>query len=208
MAATGQRYGGRTAEERRAERRERLLDAALELFGTRGYAQTSIAALCAATRLNPRYFYESFPSREALLRAVYDRHMERLATAVLGALDGASTDPREVVQAGMRAFVETQLADRRSARITYLEIVGVSLDLERHRREVLRSFARIVEREADRLAALGVIPRREHGLTAIALGGAVDGLLTDCFTTTDEPDVDAIVATLVDLFVAAFTAPR
>lgn len=208
MPPTGQRYGGRTADERRAERRERLLDAGLELFGTRGYAQTSIEALCAATRLNPRYFYESFPTREALLQAVYDRHMQHLATTVLAALEDAPLEPREVVGAGLRAFVETQLADRRNARITYLEIVGVSLELERHRREVLRSFARLVEAQADRLAAAGAIPGGDHWLTAIALGGAVDGLLTDCFTTTDDPDVDAIVATLVDLFVAAFTAPR
>lgn len=205
--ATGQRYGGRSAEERRTERRERLLDAGLELFGTRGYAATSIEALCAATRLNPRYFYESFASREELLRAVYDRHMERLATAVATALADAPDDPRGRVEAGLRAFVETQLANARGARVTYLEIVGVSLDLERHRREALRGFAQVIEREADLLAGSGALPQRDHALTAMALGGAVDGLLTDCFTSDDPPATERIVATLVDLFVAAFTAP-
>lgn len=204
---TGQRYGGRTAEERRAERRERLLDAALELFGTRGYAATSIEALCSATRLNPRYFYESFATREALLQAVYDRHMAHLAATVRTALTDAPSDPRGFCQVGLRAFVETQLADHRNARITYLEIVGVSLELERHRRAVLRGFATLVEQEADRLAAAGAIPARDHHLTAIALGGAVDGLLTDSFTSEQPPSTDAIVAALVDLFVAAFTAP-
>jgi AcrR family transcriptional regulator len=205
---TGQRYGGRTAEERRAARRTRLLDAGLELFGTRGYANTSIEALCAATRLNPRYFYESFATREALLQAVYDRHMEHLAATVLRALQDAPPDPRGVCEVGLRAFVEAQLADRRNARITYLEIVGVSLELEHHRRGVLRGFAQLVEREADRLASSGQLPTRDHHLTALALGGAVDGLLTDCFTSEQPPPTAAIVETLVDLFVAAFTAPR
>lgn len=205
---TGQRYGGRSAEERRAERRTRLLDSALELFGTRGYANTSIEALCTATRLNPRYFYESFASREALLQAVYDRHMEHLGTTVGRALADAPLDPRGRVEVGLRAFVETQLADHRNARITYLEIVGVSLELEAHRRSVLRGFAQLVEREADRLAATGLLPERDHGLTALALGGAVDGLLTDCFTNERPPPTEQIVTTLVDLFVAAFTAPR
>jgi AcrR family transcriptional regulator len=203
----GQRYGGRTAEERRAERRERLLDAGLELFGTQGYANTSIEALCAATRLNPRYFYESFKTREELLRAVYDRHMGRLAAAVDAALRDAPGDPAARVATGLGAFVRTQLADRRAARITYLEIVGVSLELERHRRDVLRGFAGLVEREADALAAAGLLPARDHHLTALALGGAVDGLLTDCFTNPDPPPVEAIVATLVDLFLAAFLTP-
>jgi AcrR family transcriptional regulator len=201
----GQRYGGRSADERRAERRERLLDAGLELFGTQGYANTSIEALCAATRLNPRYFYESFTTREALLRAVYDRHMEHLATTVAAALQDAPLDPRGRVEVGLRAFVQTQLADHRNARITYLEIVGVSLELEHHRRSVLRGFAGLLEREADRVAATGLLPDRDRHLTALALGGAVDGLLTDCFTNDDPPATEDIIATLVDLTVAAFT---
>ena len=45
-------YGGRSAAERRAERRERLLAAGLELFGTRGYAATSIERLCAAASVS------------------------------------------------------------------------------------------------------------------------------------------------------------
>jgi AcrR family transcriptional regulator len=202
--AVGQRYGGRTAQERQAERRDRLLAAGLELFGTQGYASTSIEALCAAARLHPRYFYESFGTREALLRAVYDQHMERLAAAVATALQDAPADPRGRVHAGLTAFVRTQLADARGARITYLEIVGVSVELERHRRDVLRGFAALVEREADALAQAGRLPVRDHHLTALALGGAVDGLLTDCFTDPAPPSIEVIVATLVDLFVAAF----
>lgn len=201
---TGQRYGGRTAEERRLERHARLLDAGLELFGTQGYANTSIEALCSAARLHPRYFYESFPDREALLRAVYDRHMARLEAAVGAAFEAAPLEPRARCEAGLRAFIDTQLEDERTTRITYLEIVGVSLELERHRRAVLRGFAKIIEGEADRLASAGLIPRADHALTALALGAAADGLLTDWFTSDERPDREAIVATLVALFAAAF----
>lgn len=202
---TGQRYGGKTAQERRAERRARLLAVGLEQFGTNGYAGTSIEALCAASHLNPRYFYESFSTREALLRAVYDHHMEQLTAAVVAALEDTPLDPRARCEAGLRAFVEFQRSEQRGARITYLEIVGVSLELERHRRDVLRGFADLVAREADRVADAGLIPRRDYTLTALALGGATDGLLTDCFTNDHPPSTDAIVTTLVDLFVAAFT---
>jgi AcrR family transcriptional regulator len=75
-ATTGERrYGGKTATERRDERRERLLDAGLELFGTDGFAAVTIEALCAEAGLNPRYFYEQFATREELLGAVYERHV-------------------------------------------------------------------------------------------------------------------------------------
>ena len=57
-APTG-RYGGKSAEQRQAERRGRFLDAALQLFGdTPGYRGTTVAALSEAAGLSTRQFYE------------------------------------------------------------------------------------------------------------------------------------------------------
>src|ERR687894_2513842 len=100
--ASGRRYGGRAAEERRAERRRRLLDAATELFGTRGYAATTIEALYTEARLAPRHFYEQFPGREQLLRAVYDETIEHVAAAVADARETAPPD----VEGRVRGILE------------------------------------------------------------------------------------------------------
>src|SRR6266536_445680 len=51
--AVERRYRGRLPDERRAERRRRLLGAGLELFGTVGYHGTSIERLCAQAGVNP-----------------------------------------------------------------------------------------------------------------------------------------------------------
>ena len=85
-------YAGRTAAERRAERRERLLEAGLQLFGTDGYAATSIEKLCAAAGVSTRSFYEEFDGREALLMALHDRVTQRALDAVIAAL---GTDERD-----------------------------------------------------------------------------------------------------------------
>src|SRR4029077_5184552 len=53
-------YGGVSAEDRIAARRAKLLDAGLELFGTRGYATTGVKDVCREAGLTDRYFYESF----------------------------------------------------------------------------------------------------------------------------------------------------
>ncbi|MGH7750546.1 MAG: TetR family transcriptional regulator, partial [Candidatus Dormibacteria bacterium] len=66
-------YRGVSAEQRHLERRERLLDAGLDLLGTEGWARTTVTAICARARLTERYFYQSFPGREQLLLAVFDR---------------------------------------------------------------------------------------------------------------------------------------
>lgn len=83
--AGGRRYGGRTAEERRQARRDALLDAAYELFGTEGYRNVTIERVCSQARLTARNFYEEFGGREALLLAIYDRTIGRSVEAVAAA---------------------------------------------------------------------------------------------------------------------------
>lgn len=196
------RYAGKTLEERRAERRLRLLDAGLELFGTRGYGATTIEQLCRRARLNPRYFYEQFESREALLGAVYDRHVEAVAAQVRAALHGAEAEPLARLQAGLRAFLEQTLADERAARINYFEIVGVSPALETRRRAALRAYANLItsQLEALRVDLPALADRR---LAAVALVGAVDGLVIDALAAGDRPPQDHILETLLGVFGAA-----
>lgn len=206
--ATGRRYGGRTAAERRRDRRERLLDAAVQLFGTIGFSATTIEMLCQEARLHPRYFYEQFDSREALLMAVYDRHVEAVLGTVLRALEDAPTDPRGRLEAGLRAFVDAVLADERLARINYFEMVGVSRELDAHRRTVLRAYADMI---AGQLEALD--PARRPELThprlgAVAVAGAVDGLIIDALAVDPPVAREDIITTLLELLTPLLSAGR
>jgi len=199
VRATGRRYGGKTLEQRRSERRGQLLNAGLELFGTRGYAQTTIEQLCAAARLNPRYFYEQFVSREALLQAVYERHVEAVAARVLAALERAPREPVARLVAGLGAFLDGSLADERAARVNYFEVVGVSPELERCRRRALASYAEMIAAQIELLAETTPLEVSDRRLTAVAVVGAVDGLVIDSLSGGRGADREAIIATLVGL---------
>ncbi|MDN5938479.1 MAG: TetR/AcrR family transcriptional regulator, partial [Salinisphaera sp.] len=83
---SGRRYRGRTPAQLRAERRQRLIDAGLALFGERGYANAPIELLCATAKVATRHFYEQFDSREALLQAVFDDVLARTEQVLRGAL--------------------------------------------------------------------------------------------------------------------------
>ena len=192
-------YGGKTADERGAERREKLLDAAVELFGTVGFAGTTIEMLCRAAGLHPRYFYEQFDTREALLMAAYDRHVEAVRATVVAALDDAPADSRRRVEAGLRAFVDGTLADERLARINYFEMVGVSPEVEARRREVLRSYADLIAAQIEAIAPARRPKLADARLSAVAVVGAVDGLITDALATGPPADREAIIATLLEL---------
>jgi AcrR family transcriptional regulator len=202
-AITGERrYGGKTATERRDERREQLLDAGLELFGTQGFATVTIEALCAKAGLHPRYFYEQFVSREELLGAVYERHVVAVLQTVQAAIARSAADPTQRLRAGLTAFVTATLADERAARINYFEMVGVSAELEGQRRGVLRAYADLIAAQAAEMDDLGPLGRGDRRMTAVAMTGATDGLITDWMSSEQRPPRQAIVHTLMQIFAA------
>src|SRR6476620_10173510 len=86
-------YGGISADERIAVRRAKLLDAGLELFGTRGFRATGVKDVCREAGVTDRYFYESFNDGRALFLAVFDRLTDELFRAVAEAVVAAGPDP-------------------------------------------------------------------------------------------------------------------
>jgi AcrR family transcriptional regulator len=141
------RYGGVDAADRQAERRARLLGAALELLGTEGWQAATVRAICAGAKLTPRYFYESFTDRDQLLIALFDEIAQEAAAAVLDAVSGAPAEARAKAHAAISAFVELVTDDPRKARVLFVEAMG-SEPLARRRFETLRMFAQLVGAQA------------------------------------------------------------
>ncbi len=205
----GRVYAEKTAEERAGERRERLVEAALDAFAETGYPGTSVELICARAGVSTRSFYEHVANKEALLLALHDDLTARALAAAVAAL--AATDPDDLASrayAGVRAYFDVVTSDARWARIAVVESVGVSREAERHREEAISRFADLIEFEARRLGDAGLVPVRDHHLTAVALVGAINGLVNTWSTTPDWADlVDDVVEVAAELIVAAITRP-
>jgi AcrR family transcriptional regulator len=192
-------YRGVSPSDRRAQRRERLLEAGLEVFGTDGYANSSIRAVSAAASLNSRYFYESFSSREDLLYHVYGGIVRDLTAAVIDVTAEAETI-QEQARAGLGAAWTILTEDRRKARVVALEVVGVSERLERLRRDNRHAFADLLV-QTTRLLPGAAWYRLDPVLTARSLMGGVMDMLVDWING----DVDASVEEIVELLAQLFT---
>ncbi len=195
------RYRGLTAEQRRAARREQLLEAGLELFGTQGYANTTIRAVSAAASLNSRHFYESFATREDLLYHVYERIVQEIVLAAVQATGEVDTLEGKA-RAGLRAGWTIVTSDPRKARIVALEVVGVSDRLDRLRRDIRHALADLTADNALSVSRKGMHYRLDPVLTARTLIGGVIEILIDWING----DVDASVDEIVEHFTRLFTA--
>lgn len=106
-------YGGISAADRRAARRERLVEAALDIVGAEGTGAITVTRLCRAAGLNERYFYESFREREDVLVAAGDHVAEVLAARMLERLAASAEDPRSRATAAIGAAVDVLAEDPR-----------------------------------------------------------------------------------------------
>jgi AcrR family transcriptional regulator len=141
--ASGRRYRGLSAEERRADQRRRLVRAAIDEFAARGYHHTSVEDIVRSAKTSRTAFYAFFDNREdamygalqACLRALLDTMRSKLAAVTPG------DNPTEV---GVRAYVDCLVADPAAARIILLEGVGTSPEVNALRSRIRRELADVI----------------------------------------------------------------
>jgi AcrR family transcriptional regulator len=201
-------YGGRSDAQRRAERHERLMEAGLELFGTEGYAGTSIERLCATASVSTRNFYEEFSGREALLIALHERITQQAMQNAMASLTGSDDEPlRERIDRTVRAYITTTSSDPKWTRLAYVEVVGVSPAVEQHRLLWRERITEFLVSEAERAVNRGEAAPRDFHLTAVAFIGAVNELVYYWSTHNRSTPLDDLCSELTRLAVAAITAP-
>lgn len=192
-------YGGLAADQRAAERREKLLAAGLELFSSQGYAKTTIEALCIEAKVTARHFYQQFESREALLRALYDLIISDLRTGVLQAMSMPRLSLAQQIPLAVNAVVSHYLTDTRRARVGVLEVVGVSQPMEARRREAIHDMAGLIETYLQSLVQQGDLPARNYHLVSIALVGGINELLAEWLMLDEPPSIDELSGEIIHI---------
>ena len=204
---SARRYSGRSVDEWKAARRERLLEAALELFGTDGYPATSVERLCAQAKVSTRHFYHEFQNKEAVLLAVHAQVIELAVRSTGEALAATADAPvRERIVAAVDGYLRTIMADLRRARISFVEVVGASPAVEEQRiafRELLISSVNSIGETA---VARGEITRRDFRFVGLSFMGAVNTVVYDWMLARPRSPADEVHTALKDLTVALMTS--
>ncbi|MFI5780099.1 TetR/AcrR family transcriptional regulator [Nocardia sp. NPDC051570] len=202
-------YPGVRMTKRRAETRQRLLDAAFDAFAAEGFGRCTVEQICERASYTRGAFYSNFASLEELFLAMWEQRSERMLSEVTALLDEGHavevTDLRRGVERALRVIP----LDDKWIRITY-EFTAHAL-----RNPELR---RIMAAREDAITA-ALLPMVEALLSladrrvtdAAALGRALvavhDGTATQCLL---EPDSATVRTQRVDLFhhvVLAYSEP-
>src|SRR5690606_16675006 len=192
-----------SAEQRLADRRERLMTAAYTLFPSAGFPATTIEKLCTKARVSNRAFYECFSGREALMQAVYDRCVEETLQEVSKALAAGPSTLSGRIETGIRAYVSFVTQDFRRAHIMHVEVRRAGDCLTAARQRAVSGFTRLIE---DNIPdCVGNRPIDTH-LLALGLVGALQELLIEWVLSDDPPPPDRLTATAIHIFRTSFGA--
>lgn len=193
------RYRGASAEQRQQERREKLLAAGLKVFGETGYHAATVRGICHEAGLSERYFYESFANSEELLCAVYERVIATQRERMLAAITSAMPDHAAMTRAGLTAFLAFARESPASARVQFLEVLGVSPRVDQHYRRAIETFAQLLRS----LHAAGpALVRADVDMDTLSVGlvGAMVGIAGRWLLSGFAQPIEDIVATSAIIF--------
>ncbi|MES9512731.1 TetR/AcrR family transcriptional regulator [Rhodococcus erythropolis] len=174
---TPRRYAGLSGDQRSALRRESLLEAGLELFAAAGSRGATMTAICARAKLTERYFYESFSSRDELLKTILDGIADEVRDAGLTALRASDGTLEQRVRDAIASFVTLLTDDPRKGRVAMIESAAYE-PLRAHRRAVLHGFAQMVADEATRMYGDRAWPPHQGQINGLLFVGGLAELVT------------------------------
>jgi AcrR family transcriptional regulator len=165
--AAGQRRGrwsGVPLEDRQALRRGELIDAGVDLLGGESGPALTVRAVCRATGLTERYFYESFSERDEFVRAVYDDVCARAMSTL-----SSSTSARDAVE----RFVALMVDDPTRGRVLLLAPT-VEPVLTRSGANWMPSFIELLQHKVTRITE--ITQPAVQAMAATGLLGALTAL--------------------------------
>jgi AcrR family transcriptional regulator len=183
--------GRRTQAERRAESRGRLIDAAIELLGTRGYAGTSLAEIGARAGLSRGLVNHHFGTKEACMEAVVVTIRNRVG-AQLEKVGGTGLD---VIDAVLDIYFAGLTGHPTSARAMYTvlsEAMTASpglLNAVKETNALLRhTIAGHVREEID---SAGLTPAISPDVIAVMVEGMLRGVTLQWLADPQDVDLEA-----------------
>lgn len=132
--------------QRQAERRARLIAAAIEVYGENGYRHSGVKQVCEKAGLTQRYFYESFSHSDELLVACYDLITQALLDDIDRAAQAAGSDSTARGKAMLLAYFHALKDQPKAANVFLVDIRGISPTVDQAIERTLKAFAQHVAR--------------------------------------------------------------
>src|SRR3954447_576300 len=182
-------------ERRKAEARERIVEASLDQLAEGGYASANVQAFAERAGIATGTVYRHFPSKSELFSEVFRRASARELAVMADTAAHDELPARERIAGGAEAFARRALAEPTRAYALLAEPVDPAVEAERliFRRAYRDLFAATIEQGI----ATGELPPQDAQTVAAALVGALGEALVGPLSPGQNGSHEALIATLV-----------
>ena len=173
-AVKERQFKGMTLTERKQARREKLIEAGIEAYGTHGFFSVTVKDICNEAKLTERYFYESFKKSENLFQTIFLQLVEKMQQTLMQSVMQGSPDPKKMIESGLNGFFALLEDDPRTARIIYIDAMLVQ-ELHNHAtiQETMSRFDRMIHAFVTLMMPHISLSEKEISLIATGLNGYV-----------------------------------
>lgn len=186
--------------------RQRILDAALQVFAAKGYHETKVDEIVAASNTSKGAVYFHFPGKQQLFLALVDE-FARLLEKRLDEAIAASQDNVERVSAALQVALETFGRYRPMAKIFLVQAVGLGQAFEEKRMEIHLRFVHIIQRYLEQAVTAGEIPALDAEVAAYAWMGAINEVVIR-WVYTGQPEPQRALPTLRAVLLRSIGVPE
>lgn len=153
--------------------RQRILEAAIQIFSGKGYHETKMEEIAAVSNSSKGAVYFYFPGKQQIFLTLVDEFAHLLEERLLQSIEKEQSGIRQV-DAALKAVLETFGQYRSLAKIFLVQAVGLGAVFEEKRMQILNRFANLIKNYLDRAVAEGDIPPLDTEIAALAWTGAIN----------------------------------
>ncbi len=154
--------------------RERILEAAADVFADKGYFGAAVDDIVRASDTSKGSFYFHFPNKQGIFTALLNHLTARLLGRVEAAIVARGADPVEQLDAALEAALTAFAQRKRLARLLLVEAAGIGHGTDDNLMAIHRRFTALIQRRLEQAASAGRIPPQDTALAACAWMGALN----------------------------------
>ncbi|MCL5958703.1 MAG: TetR/AcrR family transcriptional regulator [Chloroflexi bacterium] len=187
--------------------RERILEAAMEVFAQKGYHGAIVDDIVRASDTSKGSFYFHFPNKQGIFLALVDQLSKLLAQQVEAAIAGRHGGVNKV-DAAICTVLQTFAEHRKLAKLLLVEAVGLGQAFDRKLLEVHARFAQIIKGHLDRAVEDGDIPPVDTEIAAYVWLGAISEVVIRWLYTGQPEPLEQALPTLRILLLRSIGVPQ
>ncbi len=171
----------RKVREKLARKRE-ILDAALELFVTKGYSHTSMQEIAKRAEFAVGTLYKFFPTKKDLYKELMLEKAKEIHKAIMAAFDEAS-DPFQIIKKVIEAKVKILRENALLVKVYFSEIweakFGLKSTLTKEIREMYGEYLKRLEEVFNTGVKCGIFEPIDPRFYAIAFDGFTNAIIVE-----------------------------